>query len=84
MFLNLKKIIISNGVYVFNEPQKKTKNTYVYYLAKFTRCFMQVQQVQVLNWNHEYLSLSLIDTYRLTVTRQYIYEVNYYSHCKKK
>ena len=57
---------------------------HLYLLAKFTKCFKQVQQVKVLNKGHEDLCWPLIDTYKLAVYRQYLYLVIYRSHRRKK
>ena len=53
-------------------------------LAKFTKCFRQVQQVKVLNKDHEDLCWTLIDTYKLAVYCQYLFLVKYWSHHRKK
>ena len=51
--------------------------THFYYLAKFTKRFRQVQQVQALNKNYEDLCWPLIDAYKLAVTHQYLYLMKY-------
>ena len=61
-----------------------TINTHLYYLAKFTKRFRQVQQVQALNKNYEDLCWPLIDAYKLAVTRQYLYLVKYKFSRRKK
>ena len=61
-----------------------TTNTHLYCLAKLTKHFRQVQQVQALNINYEDLCWLLIDAYKLAVTRQYLYLVKYkFSRSKK-
>ena len=60
-------------------------NTHFYYLAKFTKRFRQVQQVQALNKKkYEDLCSPLIDAYKLAVTRQYLFLVKYKLSRRKK
>ena len=56
---------------------------HLYFLAKFTKPFRQVQQVKVPNKDHEDLCGPLIDTYKLAVTRQYLYLLKYKFRPKK-
>ena len=46
----------------------QTIEMHLYLLAKFTKCFIQVQQVEVINKGHEDLCWPLIDTYKLLYT----------------
>ena len=73
--LNLSKVLGELGQEI---------EMHLYLLAKFTKCFKQVQQVKVLNKGHEDLCWPLIDTYKLAVYRQYLYLVIYRSHRRKK
>ena len=60
-----------------------TINSHFLNLAKFTKRFRQVKQVHVLNYNYEDLCWPLIDTYKLAVTRWYLYLVRF-EFCRRK
>ena len=53
-------------------------------MAKLIVGFRQMQQVQLLNKNHEDLSLHLIDTYDLDENAQYLNSKKYRLYCKNK
>ena len=63
-------------------PKNKNK-MHSYLLAKFTKCFRQVQQVKVLNKDQEDLCWRFIDKYKLAVYHQYSYLVKYWSRRRK-
>ena len=56
---------------------------HLHLLAKFTKCFIQVQQVKVLKKDHEDLCRTLMDTGKLAVNCQCLFLVKYWSHRRK-
>ena len=63
-------VILLQDFYLFNLSKTlgglgQQTRMHFYFLAKFTKCFRQVQPVKVLNKDHE--DLYLIDTHKLIV-----------------
>ena len=56
---------------------------HLHLLTKFTKCFIQVQQMHALKLYYEDLCWPLIDSYKLAVTHQYLYLLRF-EFCRRK